>query len=75
MDRDIIIAELIGAFVIGIIFSGVSVFILWSVLCSERVKRVEAEARAETLEQLHDAREWGSSRWTLSRCKEEKNDQ
>lgn len=45
MDREITIAELICAFVIGVIFSGVSISILWSFLCSERVKRVEAEAR------------------------------
>lgn len=71
MDREITIAELICAFVIGVIFSGVSISILWSFLCSERVKRVEAEARAETLEQLRDAREWDCARRTRPRCEEE----
>ncbi len=56
MDREITIADLICAFVVGVIFSGVSISILWSFYCSEREKRVEAETRAETLEQLRDAR-------------------
>ena len=48
--------DIVFGFAIGALISGVGAFLFCAGLFEERTKRIKAETRAETLEQIRDAR-------------------